>query len=623
MPDTRSSPSISVIIPTFNRALLLGDSLESLVHQTLPASEYEVLVVDDGSTDETPVVCRRFEDRLPLRYFRIGHAGIAAAKNIGIFSAAAPILHFFDDDDVAHADLLRQHVIAHRRWPEETAAVLGYTTWAPWLEVTELMHYVTDVGQWLFSYPSIDAGRALDFTYFWGGRSSCKRSFLARHGAFRQDFDFGCEDIELGYRLRRFGLTVHYEPSAISYMNRGITLEEFCRRCERQGRAQFVFSRIHRDPVIQEYCGTVDATAEWALVEPQLPDARRRLEAFETDIREAGTIDGDSRAELHGLFGLVFKACKLKGIVERATADAAPAAVRANGGIRTTPMPVFVIGSPRSGTTTLGLALGQHSQLWVSGESYFLWNLFGEDRAVHTAAGRAPAAAAAFEDAIRVSASGWLNQEGTTRQEFLAYLGLGVNAMFSQRSRGRRWVDQTPHYVHMADMLAEMFPDARFLHILRDGRSTVHSMLHFQQRKGAVTFAPAWAGDFDVACTEWSASVTAGVAFQERFPSRCLTVRHERFADDPRATLAEVFRFVAVPFEEPPVTFALTERLNTSFPAGRPLRAIPLDEWTRAQRERFRALAGDAAVRAGVATRAQLDAWVEGSTELESARCLR
>ena len=115
----------------------------------------------------------------------------------------------------------------------------------------------------------------------------------------------------------------------------------------------------------------------------------------------------------------------------------------------------------------------------------------------------------------------------------------------------------------------------------------------------------------------------AGVAFQERHPSRCMTVRHERFAHDPRATLGEVFRFITVPFEEPPVTFALTQRVNTSFPAGRPLRAIPLDEWTRTQRERFRALAGDTTVRAGVATRVQLDAWVEGSTELESARCLR
>jgi len=321
MPDVRTRPSISVVIPTYNRAELLAASLDSLVQQTLPRHEYEVIVVDDGSADETGEICRGFEGSLAIRYFRLRHAGIAAAKNLGIFSAMAPILYFFDDDDVAHADLLRQHVLAHRRWPDETTAVLGYTTWAPWLAVTELMHYVTHVGQCLFSYPSINPGHALDFTYFWGGRSSCKRSFLARHGAFRQDFEFGCEDVELGYRLRRFGLSVQYEPEAISFMNRGITLEEFCRRCEKQGRAQLVFSRLHRDQVVQDYCGTDGAAERWRSIAPELPAALHQLQALDPDHHEAGSLDRGARAELHELCDFVFKAYKLKGIVGRGESD--------------------------------------------------------------------------------------------------------------------------------------------------------------------------------------------------------------------------------------------------------------------------------------------------------------
>jgi hypothetical protein len=217
---------------------------------------------------------------------------------------------------VAHGDLLRQHVVAHQRWPEESAAVLGYTTWAPWLEVTDAMHYVTDVGQYLFSYQSLQPGQPLDFTYFWGGRSSCKRSFLARHGVFRQDFEFGCEDIELAYRLSRFGLKVYYEPAAVSYMNRGITLDEFCRRCERQGRAQHLFSRLHRDDVIQRYCETSDATLRWRQVAPRLPEMLARVRALETELRTLNGAGDAFRQELWDGYRFVFSASKLKGIVE-------------------------------------------------------------------------------------------------------------------------------------------------------------------------------------------------------------------------------------------------------------------------------------------------------------------
>ncbi len=313
MSDTVPVPLVSAIIPTRNRAGLLAAALDSLRVQTLPQEQFEVLVVDDGSTDTTRNVCRDFQPRLPLRYFRIEHAGIAAAKNVGMFASAGRILLFFDDDDVAHAELLQQHVDAHRRWPDEAAAVLGYTTWAPWLEVTELMHFVTEVGRYLFSYPGITPGRPLDFTHFWGGRSSCKRSFVTRHGAFRQDFEFGCEDIELGYRLSRFGLKVYYEPRAISFMNRGVTLDEFCRRCERQGRAQFVFSELHPDPVVQDYCQIADV-AMWPALARDLPQAMQELRRLD----KVSVAGDEARRDLWQLYDFTFKAFKVKGIVEMA-----------------------------------------------------------------------------------------------------------------------------------------------------------------------------------------------------------------------------------------------------------------------------------------------------------------
>src|SRR5438067_2110749 len=66
------------------------------------------------------------------------------------------------------------------------------------------------------------------------------------------------EDIELGYRLSRFGLRVVFHRSAISYMTRAPIFKEFCDRCERQGEALFLFSRLHDDPVVQKYCQLAD-----------------------------------------------------------------------------------------------------------------------------------------------------------------------------------------------------------------------------------------------------------------------------------------------------------------------------------------------------------------------------
>ena len=75
------SPAISVVIPTFNRAAMLADTLESFAAQSIPTNRYEVIVVDDGSKDATPEVCRDFGSRMQLRYLHIENSGISAAKN--------------------------------------------------------------------------------------------------------------------------------------------------------------------------------------------------------------------------------------------------------------------------------------------------------------------------------------------------------------------------------------------------------------------------------------------------------------------------------------------------------------------------------------------------------------
>ena len=271
---------------------MLGATLESLAAQSIQKHRYEVIVVDDGSKDATPDVCRDFASRMQLKYLHIENSGISAAKNTGILASRGGILLFADDDDIADARLLEEHVKAHEEHPQENVAVLGYTTWAPTLSVTPLMRYVTEIGRFLFAYGNLEDGQMLDFTYFWGGRSSCKRSFLAKHGVFNRQFRFGSEDVELGYRLSKFGFCVVFHRAAVSYMTRALTFEGFCDRCERQGEALCRFSRLHDDPIVQQYCQLADPFIDNHAVAVD-PEARwpEVASLFREKVDEAGRVE--------------------------------------------------------------------------------------------------------------------------------------------------------------------------------------------------------------------------------------------------------------------------------------------------------------------------------------------
>jgi len=330
---------ISVVIPTRNRAALLDESLASLAAQTA-SGRFEVIVVSDGSTDDTSAVCDRWAGQIPLVLVESPSAGISVAKNIGVDAAGAPLLLFFDDDDVADPDLVARHLEMHRLYPLEHVAVLGYTDWSPRLEVTEVMRFVTEVGCYLFGYPHLRHGQAYDYRFFWGGRSSCKRSLLVRAGGFRPEFTFGSEDIEAGFRIcrmlgrerqprpahdpaapaavERIGMVVVYDSLARQHVIRPLTYEDFCQRCERQGRSQWQFASFYDDPRAAEWCGTVDARRRWDEVRDRLPAQVARVRDLEAVLEQVVGERDSLIAELHSLYYATFDAFKLKGIVKAA-----------------------------------------------------------------------------------------------------------------------------------------------------------------------------------------------------------------------------------------------------------------------------------------------------------------
>jgi glycosyl transferase family 2 len=118
MQVTESVPRCSVVIPTYNRAHSLGDAIASVLDQTM--GDLECIVVDDGSTDDTAALLSRIRDPR-LRVIRGHHAGVAAARNLGIAHARAPLVAFLDSDDAWRPDKLACETGFLERHPEVDA----------------------------------------------------------------------------------------------------------------------------------------------------------------------------------------------------------------------------------------------------------------------------------------------------------------------------------------------------------------------------------------------------------------------------------------------------------------------------------------------------------------------
>jgi len=324
----------SVLLCTYNRSALLAQTLESLCQQTLDGGYFEVIVLDDGSTDETASVAKSFESRVPLRYAYQRNSGLASARNHALFLSDAEILLLLDDDDIAHPQLLEEHVRVHRLYPEDNYSVLGYTELAPEIAADPVMHFITGIGKFLFSYPDIRRGQVLDFSYFWGGRSSCKRRFLLEHGIFNPVFKFGCEDIELAYRLSKHGFHVVYNPSAITRMVRRFTFDQFCERLIKQGRSNYVFSQLHDDPAVHAWTEVSDIE-KWPVLEPAYDTMRksgRNLDALYRSVKALGIASSEDLRLLHESYWTTFRASKIKGIAEAAFIVAGKAVHRKEAG---------------------------------------------------------------------------------------------------------------------------------------------------------------------------------------------------------------------------------------------------------------------------------------------------
>jgi sulfotransferase family protein len=248
--------------------------------------------------------------------------------------------------------------------------------------------------------------------------------------------------------------------------------------------------------------------------------------------------------------------------------------------------PVFVIGAPRSATTAVAWSLDKHPELCNLGECQVLLDLFGDGELER--------------NYLRTETPGgsFLAKNGVDHARFLAFVGLGLNALLTTCSGGLRWIDKTPGNALIASDVADLFPGALFLHMLRDGRQVVHSMLHFsalRSRTHLQGLTEPWMHDFRAACRTWREYVDAAFAFQATHPGRCLTIEHADVVEDPATGFARILAFLGASPHGGPAEHFRTCLLNSSFaddgtlPAERAWRSVdPWASWSVEERAIFR-----------------------------------
>ncbi len=217
----------SIIIPTYNRKNILAKCLHSINKQKYNLKNIEVIVVDDGSKDDTLSYLKAHSNKFKfhLRVIHQANQGQGIARNQGIKVAKGHLIIFIGDDIIIDPNCINEHHQVHLLNPSKNIAVLGYITWSNEITITPFMKWLSHgsnilgkYGGHQFAYEKLQNKKEADFNFFYTSNISLKRTLLIKE-FFDPDFGkYGWEDIELGYRLtKKYHLKILYNPHAIAY----------------------------------------------------------------------------------------------------------------------------------------------------------------------------------------------------------------------------------------------------------------------------------------------------------------------------------------------------------------------------------------------------------------------
>ncbi|MEA5467803.1 glycosyltransferase family 2 protein [Spirulina sp. 06S082] len=203
---------LSIVIPTYNRQQILEKCLKALESQNLRFNsiieDYEIIVVDDGSTDGTLDWLQGKKLEFPHVITRSqNHQGPAAARNLGVEVSRGDIIIFIDSDLVVTEKFLQSHADRLLQGEKEYNSDRIFT-------------YGWVINTCNFTNPTSEPYKITDFSaaYFATGNVAIAKKWLLEAGLFDTQFQlYGWEDLELGVRLKKLGLKLLKCPEAVGY----------------------------------------------------------------------------------------------------------------------------------------------------------------------------------------------------------------------------------------------------------------------------------------------------------------------------------------------------------------------------------------------------------------------
>ena len=228
-----SAIRFSLVIPTFNRAVILKRMLQHL--RTVDGIEgCEVIIINDGSTDHTANVLNDYLQMMPnlLRVITISNGGPARARNTGVEAAKNERILFIDDDVFPHSNMLREHWAMMDRGYDGSQGLL---LWHQEIVMTPLISYIDSRGS-QFAFNQIEHPEDLGGEYIYTGNFAVRRDVVLQAGGFcerlfNRKLAFSAfEDTVLGWSMKKKGARLALNPAAVADHLHHMNEKEYLRR---------------------------------------------------------------------------------------------------------------------------------------------------------------------------------------------------------------------------------------------------------------------------------------------------------------------------------------------------------------------------------------------------------
>lgn len=314
----------SVVLPTYNRRPTLERVLAAWEHQEPADLSFEILAIDDGSSDGTAeLLASARPRRFALRFQQQENSGPARARNHAIRLAQGQYVLFTGDDIEPAPDLLARHAEAQRRLAAPGRAILGLTRWPPGEKLTATMRHIDGIGAQQFSYHYLEDGAVYDFRHFYTSNVSIERAFLDREpDLFSTAFPAAAfEDAEFAHRLAFHGLEIIYQQQAVAFHHHPYGARAFYRRQERCGAMAAVLAAAH--PSLEKWLSIAELRARrLELIGKPLPAFELGREK-ERALRLAESWDEQDPPGIDDLLLALFRFAYLDGLAQALAGEAA------------------------------------------------------------------------------------------------------------------------------------------------------------------------------------------------------------------------------------------------------------------------------------------------------------